>query len=471
MSTTTHAPLLGRLVMLGCGSIGQAVMPLLLRHLALTPDRITVVTADGRGRETAARFGVTFVERPITRANFEQVLEPLLQPGDFLLNLSVDVSSLAMIRLARKQGALYLDTCIEPWAGAYLDASLSPSERSNYALREGALALRRELGAGTTAVIAQGANPGLVSQLVKQAALNLARDLGRPVDVPRCRDGWARLFCDLGVKAIHVAERDTQVANVAKEVGEFVNTWSIDGFVSEGCQPAELGWGTHERHFPVQGGRHANGCGAAIYLNRPGAGTRVRTWTPLAGAFHGFLVTHNEAISIADYLTLKLDGRVMYRPTVHYAYHPCDDAVLSLHEMAGKGFEPPHRQRLMMDEIASGIDELGVLLFGHAKGAYWYGSRLSVDEARELAPYNNATSLQVAAGVLGGMVCALENPKAGLLEADDLDHARVLEVAKPYLGPVVGVYGDWTPLQGRSRLFPEDVDASDPWQFKNVLVA
>ena len=37
------------------------------------------------------------------------------------------------------------------------------------------------------------------------------------------------------------------------------------------------------------------------------------------------------------------------------------------------------RQRLMMDEIGRGIDELGVLLMGHAKGAYWYGSVLSIE--------------------------------------------------------------------------------------------
>jgi homospermidine synthase len=68
------------------------------------------------------------------------------------------------------------------------------------------------------------------------------------------------------------------------------------------------------------------------------------------------------------------------------------------------------------------------------------------------------------------MVCAIERPAAGILEADELDHKRVLEVAKPYLGPVVGVYGDWTPLDDRSVLFPEDIDPADPWQFKNVLV-
>ena len=139
---------------------------------------------------------------------------------------------------------------------------------------------------------------------------------------------------------------------------------------------------------------------------------------------------------------------------MHYAYHPCDDAVLSLHEMAGHNWHPQKSQRLLMDEIDSGVDELGVLLMGHARGAYWYGSQLSIEEARELAPFNSATSLQVAAGVLAGMVVAIENPTAGPLEADELDFARVLEVARPYLGPVVGAYSSWTPLDDRPTSFP-----------------
>ena len=117
------------------------------------------------------------------------------------------------------------------------------------------------------------------------------------------------------------------------------------------------------------------------------------------------------------------------------------------------------------------MDELGVLLMGHRKGAFWYGSQLTIEEARRLAPHNSATSLQVAAGVLGGMVCAIERPTAGIVEADELDYRRVLEVARPYLGPVVGAYSDWTPLDHRAVLFPEDIDPADPWQFKNILVA
>jgi homospermidine synthase len=464
--------------MVGCGSIGQAVMPLLLRHLDLAPERITIVTADARGAAVAQTYGVAFDQTALTRENYRAVLGPLLGKGDFLLNLSVDVSSLSLVRLCAEKGALYLDTCIEPWSGGYTDLSLSPSRRSNYAFRETALALGNELaarphetGRGPTAVLAQGANPGLVSQLMKEAALQIARDTGLTTVVPSDKAGWARLFMQLGVKAIHIAERDTQTGGAPKKPGEFVNTWSIDGFLSEGVQPAECGWGTHEKSLPPLGATHDFGCGAAIYLNRPGAGTKVRSWTPGTGPFHGFMITHNEAISIADYLTVRDGERVVYRPTVHYAYHPCDAAVLSAHELAGRSFEPQTEKRLLMDDITAGRDELGVLLMGHAEGAYWYGSQLDIEEARRLAPHNSATTLQVAAGVLGGIVWAIENPDAGVVEADELDYARVIEVARPYLGPVVGVYTDWTPLHGRGQLFPEDIDSDDPWQFKNILVA
>ncbi len=118
----------------------------------------------------------------------------------------------------------------------------------------------------------------------------------------------------------------------------------------------------------------------------------------------------------------------------------------------------------------SDVERAGVLLAGHKRNAYWYGSQLSIDEARKLAPFNNATSLQVTAACLSGMVSAMENPHRGLLEPEDLDFGRNLEICKPYLGPVVGKYTDWTPLHDRERLFPEDLDKSDPWQFKNVRV-
>lgn len=460
----------GRIVIIGFGSIGQGVLPLILRHIGITPERITIVSAEDAGREEAAEFGVRFIREPLTRENHRRVLDPLLGRGDFLLNVSVDVSSIALIRLAWERGAMYLDTCVEPWPGGYTDPTLPVGKRTNYALREEALALRRKDERTPTAVITHGANPGLVSHFLKQALLNVAADTGVEAGNPRSRGDWGDLARRLGVKTVHIAERDTQISRVPKQRNEFVNTWSVDGFVSEGAQPAELGWGTHERNFPRDGKRHDFGCGSAIYLMQPGAATRVRTWTPRAGHIHGFLITHSEAISISDYLTVREGTQVAYRPTVHYAYHPSDAAVLSLHEFGGRNWQLQEHKRIMMDDIVSGTDELGVLLAGHRKNAYWYGSQLSIEEARRLVSCNSATSLQVTVAALSGMIWAMENPNRGLVEPDEIDFRRNLEICAPYLGALTGEYTEWTPLHERERLFPEDIDKSDPWQFKNVRV-
>ncbi len=466
-----HVNFSGRIVFVGFGSIGQGVLPLMMRHIGTSADRITIVSADERGLEEARHFGVKFITQPVKPENLRTLLEPLVGQGDFLLNLSVDVSSIALVQFCQERGALYLDTCIEPWPGGYTDQSVPASRRTNYALREAALALRDGREGGPTAVLTHGANPGLVSHLVKKALLDVAAATGVKTDEPSSREDWAALAKKLDVKVIHVAERDTQVSPVRKRVDEFVNTWSVDGFVSEGCQPCELGWGSHERHFPTDGNRYDFGRGSSIFLSRPGAATRVRTWTPKAGHFHAFAITHGESISIADYLTVKENGVVSYRPTVHYSYHPCDDAVLSVHEFVGRNYVMQSKQRILMDEISSGgIDELGVLLAGHAKNAYWYGSQLSVDEARQLCPFNNATSLQVCVSVLSGVIWAMENPQRGIVEPDDMDYRRNLEICMPYLGPVVGEFTEWNPLTGRESLFSEDLDHEDPWQFKNVRV-
>ncbi len=219
------------------------MLPLILRHIDLKPEQISIITADERGRAEAARYGISFEISPLTRKNFRDILIPRISKGDFLLNLSVDVSSVALMELCFERGTMYLDGCIEPWAGGYTDTSVSPSLRTNYAMREEALELRRNHASGPTIMPTHGANPGWVSSFVKKGLLDVARDTGHVAKKPASRDDWAQLAMQLGVKVIHIAERDTQTTSVPKRVGEFVNTWSVEGFAGEGSQPAELGWG------------------------------------------------------------------------------------------------------------------------------------------------------------------------------------------------------------------------------------
>jgi len=507
-------------------------------HIITGPDR-QVEASEVATKE----FGITSVRICLLdEANYASILDSYgLSKGDFCLNLSVDVSSKALVSYCQSRECLYLDTVVEPWAGTYLNPSLSASERSNYAMREDILKLRAATPSSTdtstststgkpksTALITHGANPGLVSHLLKRAMLIVAKQHGvDPPDVAasstRAHEAseeekanathfdseldssiksektttmtqrqWATLAKQIGLQTVHIAERDTQVqagSEPPRQQGQFINTWSVDGFVSEGLQPAELGWGTHEGQLPHDGHRHAFGSDSAIYLSRPGAATRVRTWTPNEGPFHGFLITHAEAISISNFLTLREEegGEVTYRPTVHYAYSPCNDAILSLNELAGKNYALPKSKKVLMKEISEGIDELGVLLMGispldgKTPWTYWYGSQLSVADARELAgQHNSATSLQVVAAVVGGFLWCIQNPSQGLVEPEDVEHESILAFADPYFQPLVGVFSTWTPLEGRGSKFSssgmalfqeEEIDEDNVFAFSNFRVS
>jgi len=465
-----YARIDGPIVMIGFGSIGRGTLPLIERHFEFDRGKLVVIEPNEAVAGDLAERGIRHVCEALTPDNYREVLGAELEEGKgFVVNLSVDTSSLDLMKFCREKGVLYIDTVVEPWAGFYFDES-DNAARTNYALRQ---AVRDEKAAnpgGTTAVSCCGANPGMVSWFVKEALLTLARDTGRDATPPTSREGWARLMQGLGVKGVHIAERDTQVRLAPREPGHFVNTWSVEGFIAEGFQPAELGWGSWEPWFPPNGHRQSRGCKSAIWLEQPGANTRVRTWCPTPGPQFGFLVTHNEAVSIADYYTVGEGDHPEFRPTCHYAYHPCDDAVLSLHEMFGSNQIQEVHHILDVDEIEpGGIDELGVLLYGHEKNALWFGSRLSNEETKALAPDQNATGLQVTSAVLAGMVWALENPNAGIVETDEMDHARCLEVQLPYLGPVEAHYTDWTPLTDRQQVFPEELIEDEPWAFRNVL--
>jgi homospermidine synthase len=466
-------PFNGRVLMIGFGSVGHCTMPLLLRHFDMPADRITVVDADDHRAaiEPYRKQGVRYVLQPITPDNMAEVLGAHVEAGGLVLNLSVNVSSIAVMDWCRRHGVLYLDTCIEPWGHYYDNPEIPNHERTNYHLRQMALEAAKTWPSGSpTAIVTHGANPGLISHFVKAGLLEVARGMGLEAR-PSSKEDWARLAQATGTKVIHVAEHDTQISSRPKRPGEFVNTWSVPGFWGEGMQPAELGWGTHEKRLPDDARLHRTGPRCAIYLDRPGCLTEVRSWTPIGGPLIGYCITHGESITLSDYLTVWEDGRAVYRPTVHYAYHPCDDAVLSVRELVMSNWRVQPEARILGEDIVDGIDELGALLMGDF-GALWYGSQLGIHEARALlGPQFNATSIQIAAPVVAGALWMLENPDRGLVEPEELDHEYILDICRPYLGPVVAERSDWTPLKGRSVLFDEPgLDFSDPWQFQNFRV-
>ncbi|MCL5996427.1 MAG: saccharopine dehydrogenase NADP-binding domain-containing protein [Chloroflexi bacterium] len=480
----TKIPFGGRVLVLGCGAVSHCFQPLLLRHVEMDFSRLTVMDFEDLRHtipDTLAA-GACYVRERITPENLATVLGQHLGPGDLLIDLAWNIGALDIIGWCHDHDVLYVNTSVELW-DPYFGVWDAPAERTLYVRH---MALRRMARVwaepGATAVVEHGANPGLVSHWTKVALRDIAstmleRGLGgeRRSELERAlADGdYARMAMLAGVKVVHISERDTQIGDKPKEVNEFVNTWSIAGFHEEGIAPAEMGWGTHERRLPAHAQKHSAGPVNQICLSQMGINTYVRSWVPM-GEIIGMVVRHGEAFTISDHLTVWQDGVPIYRPTVHYAYLPTDAAMASLHELKMRNYELQERQRIMTDEITDGKDELGVLLLGHELNGWWVGSQLDIHETRRLAPHQNATTLQVAASVLGAVTWMIRNPRRGLLVPDDLPHDEVLTVANPYLGPCPSVQTDWTPLKNRVDLFekygrprsePEDV-----WQFDTFRV-
>ena len=327
----------------------------------------------------------------MTKDNYRDLLTPLLTAGGgqgFCVNLSVDTSSLDIMELCRELGALYIDTVVEPWLGFYFDPQArtggalelraardhrSPARRKRPGGDHRGLLLRRQSRHGVLVRQAGAAQCRRRYSASSSRSRRRARN-GRASTQQRRRQGHPYR------RARHPARQATR-----SRMDVFVNTWSVEGFVSEGMQPAELGWGTHEKWMPANARKHKTGCGAAIYLMQPGANTRVRSWTPTAQAQYGFLVTHNEfdldrrLLHAAATAARSSTGRPATTPITRATTRCCRCTSCSAAPASGRSTSTSSTRH----EIVDGIDELGVLLYGHEKNAYWYGSQLSIEETRD----------------------------------------------------------------------------------------
>ncbi len=476
-----------RVVMLGYGAVAQCALPLLVKELKLSPREITIIDFEDK-RAGLGRYleqGVTFVQAKVEKNNLPQILGKHLNEGDVLIDLAWNIDCVELLTWAHEKGVLYLNTSVEVWDPYENAEKLTPQQRTLYHRHMKVRALVDSWKTpGATAVLEHGANPGLISHWTKFGLMEIGRKLlsdGKAIGTRREKiqqaitdHNFPQLAQLTGVKVIHCSERDTQVTNVPKQVDEFVNTWSIEGFREEGTTTAEMGWGTHEKTLPEVAFEHAEGPKNQICLARMGMNTWVRSWVPNY-EIQGMVVRHGEAFTISDKLTVRAEnGQAVYRPTVHYAYCPTDSAIASLNELRGYNYRLQPKLRILNDEITSGADILGSLLMGHDYQSWWVGSLLTIEESRRLVPHQNATTLQVAISVVAATAWMIQNPNKGVVVPDDLPHDFILKMANPYLGESISTPVDWNPLAGRKAAFgtyaPFDTDETDPWQFKNFLV-
>lgn len=472
-----------KILIIGYGSVSQCTLPVLMDKIDVPLKNITIIDFENKSKalKKYTDQGLKYVCEKITPENLNQVLSEYVDNGGLLIDLAWNIGANDIIKWCHDHNVLYVNTSVELWDPVEGIYTKSLFEKSLYWRQMQLLELSESWKNAPTAVIDHGANPGLISHFVKQALLDITARICTDKKVsPKDEEeichlakkmDFPQLAKKLGIKVIHCSERDTQITNKPKEVNEFVGTWSIEGLWEEGTAPAELGWGTHEKKLPQWANIPPRGPKNQIFLPQMGINTWVKSWIPHEEIV-GMMIRHGEAFGLSDRLTVWEDGLAIYRPTVNYAYMPCHETLSSLHELRGRNYVLQPRIRILKNEITSGEDTLGALLMGHSYNSWWTGSSLGIDEARSLVPGQNATTLQVAAGIVAAVLWMLENPREGIKLPDDLPHDFVLDIAKPYLGKFISTPSDWTPLKNRKIFFKEHPAAKlnpDPWQFENFL--
>ena len=418
-----------KILILGFGAVSKATLQMLFKHIDISADSVEIISADTKeNQKIAEKFGVRLTNEIITKENYKKLITERLTKGDLVVNLTAETSSLDIARLCLQEEILYMDTCIELWP----DTGNS-TPKTTYALHQSFLQFKDEMASfKTTSLSSHGANPGVVSLLVKKCLVAIAKENNHPLPDLNIPENWAELAIQLGVTTIHINERDTQTATDGDfSEYNFINTWSPQAMYVECTDPAEMVLGSHEA-LPEGATACNEQLPRSIYFDKAAKDVSLETWLPHTGYQTGYVVNHSEPITIAKLLTSKEKN---YNPRVGFVYHPCPDVVECLKR---EGIDDENfvlKGKVITSEITGGYDELGVLIETSKYGTYWLGSMLTIEQTREIDPTGSATSLQVAGGVISGICWIIQNPEKGVIETEDMtDYESVLKTAEPYWG-------------------------------------
>ena len=123
-----------RVLVLGCGSVAQCTVPLLIRVLGIAPEAITIVDfVDNRARVAEQlELGVHYEIDRVTPENIDSFLSARVGHGDLLVDLAWNIDNPTILRWCRDHGVRYLNTSVEVWDPYDDMASTHPLDRTLY---------------------------------------------------------------------------------------------------------------------------------------------------------------------------------------------------------------------------------------------------------------------------------------------------------------------------------------------------
>lgn len=457
----------GRIVQFGFGAVGKSFYEKVGKEIKFHESKYYVITMDKGEFDAYINLGglvSNFIVSEVTRENFRQVFEPYLESGDLLIDFADTVGTGDICQWCAERNIMYINTGEADWPDHWY-CIFEENERKN-ALR---LEMSRKDSVNRYPIMLQhGNNPGLVSHFVKAAieyVVNTQFKRDKHLKALIKNHKFNEAARELGIRMIHVNDIDLQQVKGTYSDNLLFSTWCTDSFWFEMLSEATANVGTHEQIDFTEECNFVNSEKGFLEFKKLAADKKCRTYYP-GGEFEGFLVPHEETITIAKSLEVKEEGRVIYRPTVMFLYSPCTYAS-SYFEGAKvndypepdpakpmdcenengrtiiRGYVYPENFEIVYQEkIASGTEYVGILLLGENFRPVWVGNRVETSflyKNKKDSYWQTPTITPVAMSALAAVCWMLKNKeKGGIYFPDDIpDYKYILKIAEKYISKTI----------------------------------
>lgn len=468
-----------KIFLIGFGCVGRPLLWLIIKNFTMNYNNIFIIEERNINSEAVQfiNIGVNIINTNFNEKNYQTILQSL-SFNDIIIDAGTSISTLDLMKLCQEKGANFICSCIQEWD--------IEQQRVNNEFYKDSIIYRHKildeynnsiLNKNFNCIVSMGCNPGNVSLWAKIGLNKIAEDK----KLFNHNLNYNKLAQKLGIQTIHISEKDTQISNIPKKINEYCNTWSMkpNNYYGEGLSCLELSWGTHEP-APIKVFKDSKfnlNENNNLVVSKLGFYTYAQSWVPYYEKYIGHLVCHDESNTIGETLTIYENNKIIYKPSVYYVYHSCNDAMASIHELKERNEADQDNYRLLTSEIIDGRDILGITYFLEDKNIYWIGSLLSIHESRDLFDNNinnfiNATNTQVIAGYFSGILYFLDlgDKKVGMMDPDDLPVDKIIKYQLPMLGEFIFIKKNDYKIKVLDNNVNSYIYELDEWTFNNFLI-
>lgn len=457
----------GTIVQFGFGAVGKSFYEKAAKEFKYNEYKYFIITQDNYEFEAYINLGglaANFIPHEITKDNYRSIFGTYLKSGDLRIDFADTVGTKDICDWCAEENIMYLNTGAADWPDKWLNIFEQDRLLSDIKDKH----KKNDLTNKHPIVLQHGNNPGLVSHFVKAGieyivSTQYKKDRHLKALIKQGRFNEAAHI--LGIKMIQVNDLDSQEINDSPDDNKLLNTWCVDTFLYEMITEAAINIGNHEDIDFDQDCKFIDPVQGFLEFKYLAADKKCRTYYP-GGAFDGFLVPHEETVTIAKSLEVKHHGQVVYRPSVMFLYAPCHLASAYLAKAKVNEYPEPDLTKpldcenyneqpivrghvypkqaeiVYREKITSGTEYVGVLLIGENFKPVWVGNRVELSflyKNPKHSYWQTPTITPVAMSALSAVCWMLKNKdKGGIYFPDDImDYKYILKIAEKYISKTI----------------------------------